>query len=151
MDWSLQMDLFSWLALISYTLAFLIIVAFSAAYLTRSDFMPYHSVAVSRAWSEVEPRMQVLLLALMKVTGWAWLATAMAGFLLLHLLFTQKGGIGQLIVFQLFCLIAVTPPIVVAFYVRKKTLAATPLLSGFIVLLLTVLGFLFALLSDQYA
>jgi hypothetical protein len=144
------MNLFFWLALVSYASAFLIIIFFSIAYLSRSDFMPYHSIAVARPWSEVEPRMQVLLLALIKVTGWAWLAVATAGFLLLYLLFWQNGGLEQLIVFQLYCFIAVTPPIVVACYVRQKTLAPTPIRSGTLVVILTLLGFTFALLSAQF-
>jgi hypothetical protein len=144
------MNLFFWLALVSYASAFLIIIIFSIAYLSRSDFMPYHSIAVARPWSEVEPRMQVLLLALIKVTGWAWLAVATAGFLLLYHLFWQNGGLEQLIVFQLYCLIAVTPPIAVAFYVRQKTQAPTPIRSGTLVVILTLLGFTFALLSAQY-
>ncbi|MCP1420997.1 hypothetical protein J3D47_005240 [Pseudomonas laurylsulfativorans] len=144
------MNLFFWLALVSYASAFLIIIIFSIAYLSRSDFMPYHSIAVARPWSEVEPRMQVLLLALIKVTGWAWLAVATAGFLLLYLLLWKNGGLEQLIVFQLYCLIAVTPPIAVAFYVRQKTQAPTPVRSGTLVVILTLLGFTFALLSAQY-
>ena len=144
------MNLFFWLALVSYASAFLIIIIFSIAYLSRSDFMPYHSIAVARPWSEVEPRMQVLLLALIKVTGWAWLAVATAGFLLLYLLLWKNGGLEQLIVFQLYCLIAVTPPIAVAFYVRQKTQAPTPIRSGSLVVILTLLGFTFALLSTQY-
>jgi hypothetical protein len=144
------MNLFFWLALVSYASAFLIIIFFSIAYLSRSDFMPYHGIAVARPWSEVEPRMQVLLLALIKVTGWAWLAVATAGFLLLYLLFWQNGGLEHLIVFQLYCLIAVTPPIAVAFYVRQKTQAPTPIRSGTLVVILTLLGFTFALLSAQF-
>jgi hypothetical protein len=144
------MNMFAWLALISYALAFLIVVAFSTAYLKRSDFMPYHGIAIDRRWSEVEPRMQVLLLALIKVAGSAWLALALAGIFLLCLLFSRNGELTQLIVFQLFCLIAVTPPVAVAAYVRKKTNAPTPVRSGSLVVLLTLFGFTFAVLSGRY-
>ncbi|KQN54685.1 hypothetical protein ASE98_17160 [Pseudomonas sp. Leaf48] len=146
------MNIFSWLALASYAVAFLIVAAFSLAYLRRSDFMPYHSIAVARPWSEVEPRMQLLLLALIKVTGWAWLALTIAGFLLLYLMFSHNGQferleLEQLFVFQLFCLVAAIPPIAVAIDVRRKTRAPTPIRSGSLVVLLMLLGFSFALLS----
>ncbi|MCY1395893.1 hypothetical protein D3C76_540470 [compost metagenome] len=144
------MDALYWLALISYALAFLIVIGFSIIYLKRTDFMPYHSVAVARPWNEVDPRMQVLLLALIKVTGWAWLAIALAGFLLLYLLFFRNGELIQLLAFQVFCLISAIPPIAVGVYVRKKTEAPTPIFSGSLVVLLIVLGFTFALLSARY-
>jgi len=40
------MDLFAWLAFGCYLLAFVIVALFAAAYLRRSDFMPYHGQAV---------------------------------------------------------------------------------------------------------
>lgn len=144
------MDIFSWLALVSYALAFLIITAFSLAYLKRSDFMPYHGIAIDRSWDKVEPRMQVLLMALIKVIGWAWLATAVAGFLLLYWLFSRNGGPAQLIMFQVFCLIAVIPPIAVSMSVHQKTDAPTPVRSGFFFVFLTLSGFVFATLSGHY-
>lgn len=144
------MNLFSWLALVSYSLAFLIVLAFSFAYLRRSDFMPYHGIAMGRRWSEVEPRTQLLLLALIKVTGAAWLALALAGFFLLYCLFSGDGRFVQLIVFQLFCLIALSPAVAVATYVRKKTNAPTPVRSSVLLVILSLLGFTFAVLSGRY-
>lgn len=144
------MNMFAWLALVSYSLAFLIVVAFSIAYLKRSDFMPYHGIAIGRRWSEVEPRTQVLLLALIKVTGAAWLALALAGFFLLYLLFSGNGEFVQLVVFQLFCLIALSPSVAVAAYVRKKTNAPTPIRSAVFLVILSLLGFTFAVLSGRY-
>ncbi len=57
------MDLFAWLAFGCYLLAFFIVSLFAAAYLKRSDFMPYHAQAVGMSWAEIEPRMQMLLMA----------------------------------------------------------------------------------------
>ncbi|MEC4817368.1 MAG: hypothetical protein SAK29_29460 [Scytonema sp. PMC 1069.18] len=45
--------------------------------------MSYHAVAVEREWSAVDPNFQILILALMKVAGGAWLATAGAMIVLL--------------------------------------------------------------------
>ena len=63
------MDLFAWLAFGCYLLTFFIVSLFAAAYLKRSDFMPYHGQAVGLPWKEVEPRMQLLLIALIRVVG----------------------------------------------------------------------------------
>ena len=143
------MDMYYWLSLVSYALAFLIIATFSVVYLKRSDFLPYHSIAIARTWNKVDSRMQLLIMALIKVTGWAWLAVAIAGFMLLYLLFSHNAEFAQLIMFQVFCFIAVTPPIAVAIYVRKKTDAPTPIRSGALVVFLTLLGFTFAMLSGH--
>ena len=145
------MDMFAWFSLISYGLAFLIVVTFAIAYLSRSEFMPYHSVAIARPWSEVDSRMQLLLLALIKVVGSASVALALGGFFQLYLLFSRNWGLLHLIIFQLFCLIAVAPPVVIAIYVRHKTRASTPILSGCSVVFLTLSGFTFAVLSGRYA
>lgn len=143
------MTLFAWLAVSSYLLAFLIISVFAVVYLTRTQLMPYHCEAIARPWSELEPRLQVLLLALLKVIGWAWLALACAGLLLLYLVFFQNPGLALLIGFQGFCLLAAIPAVAISCYLRRKTGAATPTLSSCLVLLLTVMGFAFALLNQQ--
>ena len=40
--------------------------------------MPYHSEALGSSWSDVEPKTQVLILALMRVAGGGFLATGLA-------------------------------------------------------------------------
>lgn len=108
----LHMDLFAWLAFGCYLLAFFIVSLFAAAYLKRSDFMPYHGQAVGVPWAEIEPRMQVLLMALIRVVGAGWIALAGAGVMLAWLIFF--GGhfaLPQLLAFQLFCLVATLPPV----------------------------------------
>ena len=105
------MDLSAWLAFGCYLLAFFIVCLFAAAYLKRSDFMPYHGQAVDRPWAQIDPRMQVLLMALIRVVGAAWIALAGAGVMLAWLIFF--GGhfaLPQLLAFQLFCLVATLPP-----------------------------------------
>jgi len=52
-------------------------------YLFRSSFMPYHSVAVGLPWTAVPAPLQLLILALMKVIGAAWLVIVLAGGILL--------------------------------------------------------------------
>lgn len=49
-------------------------LALGAVYLFRDSFMPYHSVALGKEWSEVGPETQVLLKALMEVAAAGWLS-----------------------------------------------------------------------------
>lgn len=145
------MDPFTWLALTNYGLAFLITTAFGCAYLSRSMFMPYHAIAVGRSWPEVDRPMQLLLLALIKVVGAASLALSIAGYFQLYLLFSRQWTFFVLLAFQGYCLIAIAPPVVVAMYVRRRSNAHPPILSGYFSLLLTLAGFMFAWLSGRFA
>lgn len=145
------MNLFSWLALTSYLMAFAIVLVFAIAYLKRSEFMPYHRIAVGQSWDEVDSRMQVLLLALIRIAGSAWLALVLASVFLLHLLFSDVRAWWEWLAFQVFCLIAVIPPVAVAAYVRRRTAAPTPVRIGSVAVVLCLLGFVFAVLSGRYA
>ena len=66
-------------------------------------------------------------MALIRVVGAAWIALAGAGVMLAWLIFF--GGhfaLPQLLAFQLFCLVATLPPVLVASGVRRRTGAHTP-------------------------
>lgn len=56
---------------------------FAALYLFRPEFMSYHSVAVHQTWSQVDTQIQVLILALMRVSGGGWLGVSIAMSILL--------------------------------------------------------------------
>jgi hypothetical protein len=58
-------------------------------YLFRSDFMPYHAVAVGMPLSEVPQPFQVLVLTLYKLTGAAWVVIALSLLVLLFGPFKQ--------------------------------------------------------------
>ena len=45
-----------------------------AIYLFRDSFMPYHAVALSKSWGELDSATQTLLKALMEVAAAGWLA-----------------------------------------------------------------------------
>ncbi|MCC7634884.1 hypothetical protein [Stenotrophomonas rhizophila] len=145
------MTALAWLALACYALAFAVVAVFGAAYLRRSDFMPYHRVAVGRDWEGIDPPVQLLLMALIRVTGAAWLALAGAGVLLLYLLFSSSLQFPHLLAFQAFCLAAMVPPVAVAWHVRKRTGAPTPVVAGAVVVALGLAGFAFAVVSILHA
>ncbi|MEM8720354.1 MAG: hypothetical protein AAGE84_13795 [Cyanobacteria bacterium P01_G01_bin.39] len=75
---------------VCYGVVALISVVFGVIYLTRDQFMPYHSLALAKPWTEVEPNIQTLILALMRVAGGGFLATGIAMIVLLLIPFQAK-------------------------------------------------------------
>ncbi len=65
------------IASLGFGLVILLGLIFTWLYLFRTEFMPYHATAVSRSWDEVDAGMQILILALMRVSGGGWLATSL--------------------------------------------------------------------------
>lgn len=63
---------------------------FAFIYLFRPEFMPYHAIAVGKEWSEVAPEFQVLILALMRVSGGGWLGVAI-GILICLIAYIRTG------------------------------------------------------------
>ena len=124
-----------------YVLSLALVLAFSAFYLFRPSFMPYHGDAVQRPWHDVDSRMQLLLLALMRALGMAWLSWLLISAFLLLLLLSKPVIFWQLATFQLLYLLAAIAPVVVAMRLRRQTGARTPVVSGALAALLSVLGF----------
>ena len=54
--------------------AILILGTFGLVYVTRREFMPYHSAAVGMSWGEVSPALRVVILAMIRLIGSAFLA-----------------------------------------------------------------------------
>ncbi len=65
-------------AMVGYVISSVPLFVFGAVYLLRPEFMPYHAEAVGQSWAEVEPAFKILILALMRVVGGAFLALALA-------------------------------------------------------------------------
>lgn len=53
-------------------------------YLLSPEFMPYHATAIGQNWDSVEPGLQVLLLALLRVAGGGFLSLAIVITVLLY-------------------------------------------------------------------
>ena len=138
------------LAVIAYVAGVVLIIAFSIKYLVRTDFLPYHAVAVGRSWGEVDPRMQVLLLALIRMVGSLLFAVALAELMLLNLAFFSSLRIRDLVTLQVLCLFAGIPPVAVTLYVRRRTGAATPVRICLLGLALPMAGFALAILSGRF-
>jgi hypothetical protein len=77
-----------------YVIVAILSFIFGLIYLTKSEFMPYHSQALNRQWQELESSYQTLILALMRVAGGGFLATGIGIILLLILYYdTQQNSL----------------------------------------------------------
>ena len=59
-------------AVIAYSITALASLVLGTVYMLKNSFMPYHAEAVSKSWAEVETADQILISALMDVSGGGW-------------------------------------------------------------------------------
>ena len=57
------------LSLGAFGISGLLALAFGMRYLLTREFMPYHAAVLGRPWSELEPRLQSIILGMLKVAG----------------------------------------------------------------------------------
>lgn len=76
-------------AFLLYLSAIVLFGLSGAVYLFRMEFMPYHAVAVGKAWADVDQAVQILLIGGIRALGGAWVATAAAMGILLFIPFRQ--------------------------------------------------------------
>ncbi len=113
------------ISFISYALVGILGFVFACFYLFRSEFMPYHAVAVGKDWNEIDHGMQVLILALMRVSGGGWMATAISITVLLIARSKFKSSILS-IGLVLVGLGALIPTLYATLYVRANSPADPP-------------------------
>lgn len=112
-------------------------LAFAFAYLFKAEFMPYHAVAVGRAWTEVEPPFQFLVLALMKVCGGGMLAASIS-IIYLSLVYYKSESFWPSLWITIIGLAALTPSLIATLSIYFNTKAEPPwkVVLGMMVLLL---------------
>lgn len=127
-------------ALVCYVLVVLLALSFAGLYLLRSEFMPYHAVAVGTSWADLSPRYQALFLALMRVGGGGWLAVAGAIAILLLIPFRRNERWAFWAV-PLIGLFAAVPTLYATLLVKARTPASPPWFGAAAAIALLVLGF----------
>ena len=110
---------------IIYGLVSLLGFVFAYMYLFRPEFMPYHAVAVGRDWSEVANEYQVLILALMRVSGGGWLGVA-TGILICLIAFIRTGKSWTHISVLLIGLSGLVPTLMATLMVKNGSPANPP-------------------------
>ena len=128
-----------------YGLVALISIIFGLIYLLRNQFMPYHSEAVGYSWAEIEPNLQILIIALMRVAGGGFLATGLAVFILLMI--SWKGeAIWASYAISAIALCTSIGTLYATWLVKTKTPGKSPFGLSLLALVLTIIGFIFSLM-----
>lgn len=113
--------------IITYAITAAAGLIFAALYLFRGEFMPYHEVAVGKPWEMVSTENQVLILALMRVSGGGWLATSTA--IILALLGpVRRGMFWPYFAIPLIALATLIPTLIATLYVKSNSPADPPYL-----------------------
>jgi hypothetical protein len=131
-----------------HLLAMLLIGIPGLIYLFRSQFMPYHAIAVGKTWAEVAPAFQILLLALMRTVGGAWIATALAMGIVLFIPFRQGMRWARWAV-PAIGLVAELPALYATLSVTLNTPGTEPWKGVVLIIVLLVAGFILSLEPEK--
>jgi hypothetical protein len=110
-----------------------------AVYLFRPTFMPHHQDAAGKPWEELEPRLQVLILGLMRAAGGGFLGAGIAAAFLLAIPF-RDGDAWSHFAIPGIGLATALPMLYATVLIRSRTGARTPVLPGAICVVLILAG-----------
>jgi ABC-type polysaccharide/polyol phosphate export permease len=127
------------LALIAFAVAALLALTFGARYVLTREFMPYHATVLGRPWSQLEPRLQIIILGMLKVAGGGLLGY---GFALLWLLLPlHRGEVWAAWAALTMSAAALAPILYTVVWLRRiEPSAKTPVIPALLVLVLVVVG-----------
>jgi len=127
------------LSLAAFGLAALLALAFGVRYVFTREFMPYHATVLGKPWAALEPRLQAIILGMLKVAGGGLLGYGVA--LLWLLLPLQRGEAWAAWAALTVSLIVVAPILYTVVWLRRiEPTAKTPLIPPLVVLVLVVAG-----------
>ena len=114
------------LSLAAFGLAALLALAFGVRYVFTREFMPYHATVLGKPWAALEPRLQFIILGMLKVAGGGLLGY---GAVLLWLLLPlQRGEAWAVWAALTVSLVVVVPILYVVVWLRRiEPTAKTPL------------------------
>jgi len=126
-------------ALGALVLAALLALAFGARYLLAKAFMPYHAAVLGKSWPALEPRLQIIVLGMLKVAGAGLLGYGVS--LLWLLLPLQRGEVWAAWAALTVSLAVVGPILYVVVSLRRiEPSARTPIVPTLVVLGLVVVA-----------
>jgi hypothetical protein len=127
------------LSLAAFGLAALLALAFGVRYVFTREFMRYHAAVLGRPWGSLEPRLQFIILGMLKVAGGGLLGYGTA--LLWLLLPLQQGKAWAVWAALAVSLVVLVPILYVVVWLRRiESTANTPLLPSLAVLALVIAG-----------
>lgn len=123
----------------AFGLAGLLALAFGLRYLGTAQFMPYHATVLGQPWTALEPRLQAIILGMLRVAGSGLLG---CGLSLLWLLLPIQRGEAWAAWAALTIFLAATAPIlyVVLWLRRISPGARTPVVPTVAAMTLVVIG-----------
>jgi hypothetical protein len=128
-----------------YAAASLLAMAFGAVYLLRSSYLPYHAEALGKPWSELEPRLQALILGLMRATGGGMLGGGVSAAILLVIPF-RAGESWSVWALPVVGFVTVLPTLYATLLVRSRTGAHAPVWASLAGIGLIAIGLILSLL-----
>jgi ABC-type polysaccharide/polyol phosphate export permease len=127
------------LSLAAFGLAALLALAFGARYVLTREFMPYHATVLGSPWATLEPRLQVIILGMLKVAGGGLLGYGVALLWLLLPIHRQEPWAAWAALTV--SLVVVVPILYVVVWLRRiEPTAKTPLVPCLVVLALVAVG-----------
>jgi hypothetical protein len=123
----------------AFGLAGLLALAFGVRYLVTREFMPYHATVLGTPWAALEPRLQAIILGMLKVAGGGLLGCGSA---LLWLLVPLQRGEAWAVWAAITVIIALAAPVlhVVLWLRRVSPGARTPVIPTVATLVLVAVG-----------
>jgi hypothetical protein len=120
-------------------------MVFGVVYLVRSQFMPYHEEAIGLPWHQLDPRLQTLLLALMRTAGGGLLTGGISAAVLLLIPF-RAGELWARYAIPAIGLVCGLPGLYATVLVRSRTHAHTPVAASAAGIFLLLIGFILSLI-----
>ena len=129
----------STVAFVALLLAAVLALAFGARYVLTKTFMPYHAAVLGKSWPALEPRLQIIILGMLKVAGGGLLGYGLS--LLWLLLPLQRGEAWAAWAALTVSLVAIGPILYVVIWLRRfEPAARTPIVPTLVVLGLVIVA-----------
>jgi hypothetical protein len=127
------------LSSIPILLAALVLIAFGVRYLFTRQFMGYHAAVTGKSWPDIDLRMQIAILGMLRICGAGFLTY---GIVLLWLLLPLSRGESWAAWATLSSAVIMLVPILyITIWLRRfEPKARTPVLAPLVVLLLVLAG-----------
>jgi hypothetical protein len=122
------------------------LIAIGLRYLLSSQIMPYHLQVIGRSWNDLEPRLQMMLLGLLRLGGIAQLSTGIALGILTLIPFRRRQRWAYWAI-PIIGFIYGAPIAYGAYALHSSTQAATPWKVVVIILLVLLVAYLLTLRS----
>ena len=127
-----------------YLLTVPILLVYGFLYLFKTQFMPYHSIAIGLPWEQVPQGFQIVILALMRVVGGSFIALAIALLMILGIPF-RNGHRWAYYTVPIMGILCGGASLYATLYVKIKTNANTPWLAAGIPVLIYIIGLIMTL------